>query len=66
MLLYGPAGSGKTLLTHAIANETAANFFNLSPMNIARKYPGKAQALVENVFEVAKGRPPEVGEDGGA
>merc|ERR1712057_91135 len=64
VLLYGPAGCGKTLLTQAIANETAANFFNLSPMNIARKYPNKAQALVENVFEVAKGRPPELGEDG--
>merc|ERR1711998_697260 len=64
VLLYGPAGTGKTLLAHAIAHETAAYFFNLSPMNIARKYPGKATQMVENVFEVAKGRPPELNEDG--
>jgi len=63
-LLYGPAGTGKTLLAHAIAHETAATFFNLSPMNIARKYNGKAAGMVEAVFEVAKGRPPELGEDG--
>jgi len=33
-------------------------------MNIARKYPSKAAELVNNVFDVAQGRPPEVGEDG--
>merc|ERR1719506_3470058 len=64
MLLYGPAGTGKTLLAHAIAHETAANFFNLSPMNIARKYPGVAASLVDKVFDVAKGRPPELDEKG--
>lgn len=31
LLLYGPAGSGKTFLTHAIATEAGANLFDLSP-----------------------------------
>ena len=34
MLLYGPACSGKTMLTHAIVTESGSNYFNLSPANL--------------------------------
>nr|XP_051684548.1 dynein regulatory complex protein 11 [Oryctolagus cuniculus] len=41
LLLAGPSGVGKKMLVHAICTETGANLFNLSPSNIAGKYPGK-------------------------
>jgi DNA polymerase III delta prime subunit len=70
-LLYGPAGTGKTLVTHAIARETGANFFNISAKNLdpgpagsARiKYPDKkgpnsAVMMLHMVFKVAKALAP--------
>jgi SpoVK/Ycf46/Vps4 family AAA+-type ATPase len=33
VLLYGPIGSGKSLLTQAIVSETGSAFFNLTPTN---------------------------------
>eukprot|EP00667_Euglena_gracilis_P002013 EG_transcript_2015 len=62
MLLYGPAGSGKTLLAQAIATESGANFFNLSPANLQDKYNNaKAVALLLHmIFKVAKAMAPSV------
>jgi len=41
LLLVGTKGSGKRMLAHAIATETGANFFDLTPSNTNGKYPGK-------------------------
>ncbi|NXM95901.1 DRC11 protein, partial [Sylvia borin] len=41
LLLAGPAGVGKKMLVHAICTETGANLFNLTPSNLAGKYPGR-------------------------
>ena len=41
ILLAGPRGSGKRMLVHAMCNEVGANLFDLSPANLAGKYPGK-------------------------
>ena len=41
LLLAGPRGSGKRMLVHAVCNELGANMFDLSPANLAGKYPGK-------------------------
>ena len=42
------------MLVHAICTETGANMFDLSPANIAIKYPGKAglNMLLHMVFKV--------------
>lgn len=45
-LLYGPPGSGKTLLCHAIASEAGSTLFDLSPAATDGKYPGKQAALM--------------------
>ncbi|NXG26058.1 DRC11 protein, partial [Grallaria varia] len=62
MLLAGPAGVGKKMLVHAICTETGANLFNLTPSNIAGKYPGKEGLLMmlHMVLKVGKHLQPSV------
>nr|XP_023688535.1 IQ and AAA domain-containing protein 1 [Paramormyrops kingsleyae] len=62
ILLAGPAGVGKKMLVHAICQETGANLFDLSPLNLAGKYPGKngLQMMLHVVFKVAKQLHPSV------
>ncbi|XP_062383643.1 dynein regulatory complex protein 11 isoform X2 [Sardina pilchardus] len=62
LLLAGPAGVGKKMLVHALCTETGANLFNLSPGNLAGKYPGRLglQYLLHMVFKVARQLQPSV------
>ncbi|XP_030640603.1 dynein regulatory complex protein 11 [Chanos chanos] len=62
ILLAGPSGVGKKMLVHAICQETGANLFDLSPYNVAGKYPGKKglQMMVHNVCKVARLMQPSV------
>ncbi|NXG06462.1 DRC11 protein, partial [Sakesphorus luctuosus] len=62
LLLAGPAGVGKRMLVHAICTETGANLFNLTPSNIAGKYPGKEGLLMmlHMVLKVGKHLQPSV------
>ncbi|XP_072496773.1 dynein regulatory complex protein 11 isoform X2 [Notamacropus eugenii] len=62
LLLVGPSGVGKKMLVHAICTETGANLFNLSPTNIAGKYPGKTglQMMIHMVMKVARMLQPSV------
>lgn len=46
VLLTGPRGSGKRLLVHAICTEAGATLFDLTPQNLAGKYPGKSGLLM--------------------
>ncbi|XP_034279359.1 LOW QUALITY PROTEIN: IQ and AAA domain-containing protein 1-like [Pantherophis guttatus] len=68
ILLAGPPGTGKKMLVHAVCTETGANLFDLSPDNLADKYPGKAglQMLIHLVFKVARVLQPSVIWVGGA
>lgn len=54
ILLAGPSGVGKKMLVHAICQETGAALFDLSPLNTAGKYPGKAglTMMLHMVFKV--------------
>ena len=60
--LYGPPSTGKTMLTQAIAYESGAQFFDISPINTAGKYSGsKATTLMLHmVFKLAKILQPSV------
>ncbi|MBN3307280.1 DRC11 protein, partial [Amia calva] len=62
LLLAGPAGVGKKMLVHALCTETGANLFNLSPGNLAGKFPGKSglQMMLHMVFKVARQLQPSV------
>jgi len=60
--LSGPAGSGKTMLSHAVATETGAVFFDVSPAVIRPKCTSlrTARLLLHMVFKVAKAMSPAV------
>ena len=61
ILLAGHPGSGKTLLTHAVANGAGATFFNVSPRNTDDVYAGKqSSVMLHTVFKVAKMTAPSV------
>ncbi|XP_064201770.1 dynein regulatory complex protein 11-like [Anguilla rostrata] len=68
ILLVGPTGVGKRMLVHAICQETGANLFDLSPLHLAGKYPGKSglQMMLHMVFKVARLMQPSVIWIGGA
>lgn len=56
LLFYGPEGSGKTLMVHAIASEIGALFINLSSSAVGNSFGGKegATKLIHMAFTVAK------------
>jgi len=59
MLLYGPAGAGKTMMAQAIANELGGLFINLSPerlLALSEQTGGKQGPLklIHMAFMVAK------------
>lgn len=61
ILIAGPRGVGKKMLMHAICTETGANLFDLTPENIAGKYPGKSGLamlihMVTKVSDCSSGR----------
>jgi len=63
LLLYGPRGSGKSMLARAIASEIGGSFFDISPSVIEGKYTmaktGSA-LLIYKVFSVAQDCAPAV------
>jgi len=63
LLLYGPRGTGKTMLARAIAYETSAVWFNISPDNLDKerlKTKADVAKLMYMVFKVAKEVQPSV------
>lgn len=55
VLIVGPHGSGKKLLVNAICTELGATLFDITPANIAGKYPGKS-GLIMLVHLISKVR----------
>ncbi|CAL7939548.1 unnamed protein product [Xylocopa violacea] len=62
VLIAGPRGSGKKMLVNAICTELGATLFDITPANIAGKYPGKLGLimLVHLVSKVARLLQPSV------
>ena len=60
VLLYGPPGSGKTLIAKAISNEVGAFFFLLNGPEIMSKQQGEAEANLRKAFEECEKNSPAI------
>jgi proteasome regulatory subunit len=58
ILLYGPPGSGKTLIAKAVASRANATFLRMSGSELVQKYVGEGARLVRDVFQMAKDKAP--------
>jgi len=60
VLLYGPPGSGKTLIARAVANETGAFFFLINGPEIMSKMAGESESNLRKAFEDAEKNAPAI------
>ncbi|MFQ3607847.1 MAG: CDC48 family AAA ATPase [Chloroherpetonaceae bacterium] len=60
VLLYGPPGSGKTLIARAVANETDAYFTSISAPEIMGKLYGESESRLRMLFEEASRKSPAI------
>jgi len=60
VLLYGPTGTGKTLLAKAVAGETNSHFISLSGPEIFGKYYGESEERLREIFKQAEGGAPSI------
>src|SRR6266849_4162380 len=54
VLLFGPPGTGKSLLARAIATETGAVFYHLKLMNLTSKFGPATGELLPEILTVAR------------
>jgi ATP-dependent 26S proteasome regulatory subunit len=54
ILLYGPRGTGKTMLARALATSAGAIFYHLKMMNLTSKFGPNTGELLQEIINIAK------------
>jgi len=60
VLLFGPPGTGKTMIAKAVASETDAHFINISGPEIMSKYYGESEKQLRDIFKEAEDNAPAI------
>merc|ERR1719366_25615 len=60
VLMFGPPGTGKTMLAKAVANATNASFIQMVGSEFVQKYLGEGPRMVRDVFRMAKENSPSI------
>ncbi|KAG7254061.1 hypothetical protein CRUP_028447 [Coryphaenoides rupestris] len=60
LLLFGPQGTGRTLLARCMAHQLGAVFLRLNSAALVTKWLGKADKIIQASFLVARSRQPAV------
>ncbi|EFO22555.2 fidgetin protein [Loa loa] len=60
VLLFGPPGTGKTMIGRCVASQCKATFFNIAASSITSKWVGEGEKLVRALFAIARVLQPSV------
>ncbi|KAI5166572.1 fidgetin-like protein 1 [Nematocida sp. AWRm78] len=60
LLLFGPPGTGKTMIGKCIASQSQSTFFSISASTLTSKWVGEGEKMVRALFSVATEMAPSV------
>ncbi|XP_063413752.1 ATPase family gene 2 protein homolog A-like [Mytilus trossulus] len=60
VLIYGPSGTGKSLLIKAVSNEVQAHVISVSSSDVISKFFGESELKLRNIFTEAEERAPSI------